>query len=561
MVSSAEAINFIFQRAAAILNIVTSVPQAHSRSDCSSADQLIDGLFELCNTSKPAFQDWESHRRDRVAVLRGKKKTGRQQVRHQMTHALNQLLPSLQSEYTCTPASHPRSCEQSQPAAASAWRQVQHAKLGTITLPLLELLEADDRLRKRHYIVGPPQAVGYFTLADVVVMAVLEPYLHALAKEGAWTLLPNLWSWVGHIAQYLEGKGVEIGLPEPVMGKDVEGTSLAAMGFSLAGAYVSVQDDQLKHKPANPARRRKRREQVADTLLDPLSALRLPWRDPDQLTVNCHEDVYIRRQARLAKMWTDPSVSLLNPAAGDVKPGKALRKQQQLESMCKLIMRVARPGQRIVEFGGGGGHLSLCLAHLMPKCQVVVLDRNVFALARALKRAHGLALRNLTVCVADMVDFASMHYTFELGVGLHFCGLLTDLALDACLQANASFVLAPCCYGKICQTHNNASDDVDQTALVTYPRSAAFQSQVPHSEQFYTLASLADYDPGTDDKGYTMDSASAERSRAFMALVDSDRLQYVTDTRNDYQVTLTQLSPLTCSPKNDVIVGVRTGPS
>lgn len=79
----------------------------------------------------------------------------------------------------------------------------------------------------------------------------------------------------------------------------------------------------------------------------------------------------------------------------------------------------------------------------------MLLDRNIFALSRGLKRARTLGLRNVTVCVADMVDFQSTSYAFDIGVGLHFCGLLTDLAMDACLEAKASFVLAPCCYGKV----------------------------------------------------------------------------------------------------------------
>ncbi len=43
---------------------------------------------------------------------------------------------------------------------------------------------------------------------------------------------------------------------------------------------------------------------------------------------------------------------------------------------------IARPGDTIVEFGAGGGHLGLVLAHVLPACTVVLLDRKVLSIAR-----------------------------------------------------------------------------------------------------------------------------------------------------------------------------------
>jgi len=34
-------------------------------------------------------------------------------------------------------------------------------------------------------------------------------------------------------------------------------------------------------------------------------------------------------------------------------------------------------------------------------------------------------------------------------VAMHFCGLLTDLAQQMCIKFNASYVMSPCCYGKV----------------------------------------------------------------------------------------------------------------
>ena len=47
---------------------------------------------------------------------------------------------------------------------------------------------------------------------------------------------------------------------------------------------------------------------------------------------------------------------------------------------------------------------------------------------------------------------------------LHACGVATDMVLKQCLQNNASFVICPCCYGGIQNTH-----------LITYPTSKYYQ--------------------------------------------------------------------------------------
>ena len=53
---------------------------------------------------------------------------------------------------------------------------------------------------------------------------------------------------------------------------------------------------------------------------------------------------------------------------------------------------------------------------------------------------------------------------FDIGVCLHACGVATDMVLQQCLQRNAAFVICPCCYGSIRNTH-----------LITYPRSQCYR--------------------------------------------------------------------------------------
>ena len=48
---------------------------------------------------------------------------------------------------------------------------------------------------------------------------------------------------------------------------------------------------------------------------------------------------------------------------------------------------------------------------------------------------------------------------FNVGVALHACGVATDMVLRHCMEANSSFVISPCCYGRIKNTHS-----------ITYPQ-------------------------------------------------------------------------------------------
>lgn len=46
-----------------------------------------------------------------------------------------------------------------------------------------------------------------------------------------------------------------------------------------------------------------------------------------------------------------------------------------------------------------------------------------------------LGLKNARVCVGDVDSFEE---EFTFGVAVHFCGMLTDMALDACIRARAA---------------------------------------------------------------------------------------------------------------------------
>ena len=136
----------------------------------------------------------------------------------------------------------------------------------------------------------------------------------------------------------------------------------------------------------------------------------------------------------------------LDPKAGDLPSHKLERKRQQIDNLRALVASVVKDGDVIVEFGAGGGHVGLVLAAVFPKCSVILLDRKRHSLARAQRRASEIGLTNVGTYYGDVCEF---DLPFNVGVALHFCGFLTDLAQQKCVEAGAAYVLCPCCYGKI----------------------------------------------------------------------------------------------------------------
>ncbi|CAK1555886.1 unnamed protein product [Leptosia nina] len=152
-------------------------------------------------------------------------------------------------------------------------------------------------------------------------------------------------------------------------------------------------------------------------------------------------------------------------------------------------------------------------------------------------------LENLALAVTAMakdgdvvVDFCSGsgHLgKFDVGVALHACGIASDLVLDKCLKANAKFVLCPCCYGSLHATNR-----------LSYPRSKKFNS-IP-IDQYLCIYHTADQ----THKEHPL----SERGDRCMAIIDSDRGRLAEE--QGYTVTLARLKPLSCTPKNNLLIGV-----
>ena len=162
--------------------------------------------------------------------------------------------------------------------------------------------------------------------------------------------------------------------------------------------------------------------------------------------------------------WTTMA-SALDPLQGGKlhHAPRGLHKRQQLESLyvllASLLSSTSSPHTRIVDFGCGSGNSSLALAALFPHCHFTLLDVKPTAIALAEQRIREAGLTNVSLFVGEVDTWDA---PFDLGLGIHCCGSLTDRVQLQCLAREAAYVLAPCCLGKIAHT----------PAAVVYPRSA-----------------------------------------------------------------------------------------
>ncbi|XP_026321524.1 glutathione S-transferase C-terminal domain-containing protein homolog [Hyposmocoma kahamanoa] len=221
-----------------------------------------------------------------------------------------------------------------------------------------------------------------------------------------------------------------------------------------------------------------------------------------------------------------------NPSAGHLPDERMHRKSQQLENLALTVQNIAKEGDLIVDFCSGSGHLGILLAHLLPKCTIILLENKEQSLLRARTRVHDMDMKNVLFFQCNLDFFIGK---FDIGIALHACGIASDLVLDKCLNANAKFILCPCCYGSL-----HATD------RLVYPRSRVFSGV--SIDQYLCIGHAADQTH--EEHPLTVRGAKC------MAVIDSDRARLAEEY--GYKVTLSRLKPLTCTPKNNLLIGIPT---
>ncbi|XP_065763161.1 glutathione S-transferase C-terminal domain-containing protein isoform X1 [Muntiacus reevesi] len=234
--------------------------------------------------------------------------------------------------------------------------------------------------------------------------------------------------------------------------------------------------------------------------------------------------------------WTldwDILPAAVSPKEGKMSSDRALRKQQQLNNLVYMVTNQAKPGDRIVDFCSGGGHVGIVLAHMMPSCQVILIENKELSLIRAKKRSDELGLSNIWFIQANMEYFTGM---FNIGVALHACGVATDMVIEHCLKTRASFVTCPCCYGFI-----------QNTSKFNFPKSEQFKKTLSYKEHMI-LCRFA------DQTAVQLPPQRRLIGKQCMCLVDLDRARAAEE--RGYSVQVISMEPESCSPKNNMIVGV-----
>lgn len=348
----------------------------------------------------------------------------------------------------------------------------------------------------------------FLTLADLILLPTYHIVINTLDKEIFKSLLPLTYKWfinVNSISQFLNIK---------LMLESIQLNSVLIETLELPEVEdVSLyKSDPKRH---NPKKRLFTKPEDIERALNVLE---------DGMELNVSDLKYDKNVD-----W-DLIPDGANPAAGHLPDERVVRKSQQLENLCQAVLAIAKSGNHIVDFCSGSGHLGILIAYLLPECTVILLENKEQSLLRARERVHKMGLKNVFFFQCNLDFFIGK---FDIGIALHACGIASDLVLDKCLIANAKFVLCPCCYGSL-----HATD------RLAYPRSSIFRNM--SIDQYLCI-------------GHTADQTHKEhpltvRGARCMAIIDSDRARLAEEF--GYKVTLSRLKPLSCTDKNNLLVGI-----
>lgn len=365
--------------------------------------------------------------------------------------------------------------------------------------------------RAQHLYAEGPDCL----LSDVV----LFPYYHLIfAKLGSSSLdhlLPNTCQWYNRILAEQDSFGTASSSVFQVVEYLPKDEKLELPKVTNQSLYKS------DPKRRNPAARIYTRQPDIDRVFAAVQESNL-----DILSSASTAD----QDGPLANLDWDNLPELVHPLGGHLPPERLDKKCQQLENLAIPVLELVQPGNTIVDFCSGGGHLAILLAYLRPDCTVHLVENKEESLKRAMKRVQALGLDNCRFFQGNMDYFVGK---FDVGVSLHACGVATDLVIQACVDNKASFVTCPCCYGSVQENHK-----------VGYPRSKNFASAEISFKDYLVIGHTADQTHVTNEKDH--------QGQLAMDIIDTDRVTFATE--HGYDIRLTKLKPVSCTPKNNLIV-------
>lgn len=353
----------------------------------------------------------------------------------------------------------------------------------------------------------------YFTLADIVLLPCIHQFLVHSKKQGKnLGNLPLISSWYRRVQE--------------------------VPGIKKAADKCSMQLLQLPELMPAPEEQLQDFSSVPDELEEEHEDSHFIGGPRPTMTKLMESGIEAKFSPHPCPNWTidwSNLPSAVSPGEGKMSSDRALRKQQQLNNLVAAVTKLAKPGDVIVDFCSGGGHVGIVLAYMLPSCQVVLIENKELSLIRAKDRSDELGLNNISFIQANLDYFNG---TFNIGVALHACGVATDMVIEHCIKARAAFVISPCCYGFI-----------QNTVKFKYPRSNQFKEILSYKEHMI-LCRFADQ---------TAVQLPPERrlvGKQCMGLVDLDRA-WAAEGSN-YSVQVISMEPESCSPKNNMFVGTPT---
>ncbi|XP_075464843.1 glutathione S-transferase C-terminal domain-containing protein isoform X3 [Ascaphus truei] len=347
----------------------------------------------------------------------------------------------------------------------------------------------------------------YFTLTDVVLLPCIHQFLVAINKVVKNIHLPLIAGWYKRVQK-------------------VPGVKIAATMCNITFLHVPDVSTSQEHM-AQPCKAEMEEKELPDCQF--LGGPR------PTITKLKEYGIESRFSPHPCPSWTidwEGLPAAASPAEGKMSSDRALRKQQQLNNLLSVVTHIAKPGHVIVDFCSGGGHVGIVLAHMLPLCQVVLIENKEESLLRAKDRCHELRLSNIWFIQANLDYFTG---PFNIGVALHACGVATDMVIEHCIKTRAAFVVCPCCYGFI-----------QNTSKATFPRSCRFQEALSYKEHM-VLCRFA------DQTAVQLPLERRQIGKRCMGLVDLDRAWAAEQC--GYKAQVISMEPESCSPKNNLIVG------
>lgn len=370
-----------------------------------------------------------------------------------------------------------------------------------------------------HTFVEGPQ----ISIADIILFPsfwIISTLIEKHATESIEEKLPLLHKWINEIINHERIADCMKFIPQPSGALDFKVNYI----LNETDSFTLYKRESKRYKPKQKVFTR---EDAIEQSLNKISELGIEISStPQELNEN-DEDIN----------WHLPFDAL--PEGGNLPENRLQRKKDQLFSLAREIIEIAKDGDRIVDFCSGQGHLAIILAYKLPKCLIYMLDNKDEMVVRAKQRVQRLNLSNIRYFQCNLDYFIG---DFDIGTSLHACGVASDIVLMHCRQRNAHFVCCPCCYGKVIPMPH-----------ISYPRSKLFRSNNITLDEYLCIAHCADQAHDIKD-----DRNNVEKSiqgHYCMDIIDSDRKLYMEEF--GYKTKLTRLYPEDCTQKNRLLVGTK----